>query len=506
MNIWFDIADDAPSDASLLAIPFFESDDLTKDAGAGIDVAFLTVNGFEGKTGEVRLLPGDNASTVLVFGVGPRDSASRESFRKAGAAARRNAGRHGHVAVVSTAAPTVSAAEAMGAFVEGFCLAGYRFDGYKKIDPDKASRTERVTVVGPETESLQKAVDRAVMTTTAVALARDLVNEPAGVLAPEDLAARALEAADRVGIDCVVRDQSWIDEHGLGGLAGVAAGSVHPPVLLELTYEPGSPAQGHVVLVGKGVTFDSGGLSLKQGEGMTTMKCDMAGAAAVIAAMTALPALNPSVKVTALVPVAENMPSGGALKPGDVLRTRNGTTVEVLNTDAEGRLLLADALALASELEPDAIVDIATLTGAQITALGREVAAVMGTDDALVEQVLRAGEGADEPMWRLPLADRYRSDLDSRVADLKNIGGPAGTVMAGLFLREFAGDTPWAHIDIAGPAWTECDTDYRRPGATGFGVRALLGLLSCYGEARSEQPAGDPSSETQGDGDADQLA
>jgi leucyl aminopeptidase len=270
---------------------------------------------------------------------------------------------------------------------------------------------------------------------------------------------------------------------GLGGLAGVAQGSNEPPRLVELVYEPADgPAAATVVLVGKGITFDSGGLSIKTAEGMMRMKTDMSGAAAVLAAMSALPSLRARTRVVGIMPCTENMPGGAAIKPGDVLRIRNGKTVEVLNTDAEGRLVLADGLSLAVEAGPDAIVDLATLTGAQVVALGRRVAALMGNNPGLVDQVRAASEVAGEPAWPMPLPDAYRSHLDSEVADVKNIGKPgeAGSLVAGLFLREFVDDVPWAHLDIAGPARADEDDGYLTKGGTGAGVRTLLQLLTTF--------------------------
>jgi leucyl aminopeptidase len=319
------------------------------------------------------------------------------------------------------------------------------------------------------------------------------VNEPAGALTPSRLADIATDVADREGLSVRVLDEGAIADERLGGLAGVAAGSAEPPRLVELVYEPpastGAPSAGPpsavaptVVLVGKGITFDSGGLSIKDAEGMMTMKTDMSGAAAVLATMSALPALGAPVRVIGILPITENMPGGTATKPGDVLRIRNGMTVEVLNTDAEGRLVLADGLSLAAEAAPDAIVDVATLTGAQVVALGKKIAGLMGNDEGLVQRVRDAAERAGEDVWPLPLPRQYRSHLDSEVADLKNIGarGQAGTLVAGLFLQEFVGDVPWAHLDIAGPARSDADDGYVTKGGTGFAVRTLLELVTSF--------------------------
>jgi leucyl aminopeptidase len=277
-------------------------------------------------------------------------------------------------------------------------------------------------------------------------------------------------------------DEVAIAEEGLGGLSGVAQGSHEPARLIELRYEPPGDAVATVALVGKGITFDSGGLSIKPADAMMTMKTDMSGAAAVLAAMSTLGPLGARVRVLGYLPVTENMPGGGAIKPGDVVRIRNGKRVEVLNTDAEGRLVLADALCLAVEEQPDAIIDVATLTGAQVVALGAKISAVMGNDDGLVGQVQVAAERAGEPVWPLPLPKAYRGDIDSEIADLKNIGQPgkAGALVAGLFLQEFVGDIPWAHLDVAGPARAEADDGYVKRGATGVGVRTLVELITGF--------------------------
>ena len=285
------------------------------------------------------------------------------------------------------------------------------------------------------------------------------------------MAELATEVAKDNGLSIEVMDEHAMEQAGLGGMLGVTRGSDEPPRLIKLTYTPRNPT-GSVALVGKGIMFDSGGLSLKSGEGMMAMKIDMSGAAAVLATMTALKATKPRVKVIGFLCCTDNMPSGTALKPGDVITIRNGKTVEVLNTDAEGRLVLADGLSLAVEEEVDAIVDLATLTGAVVGALGNRIAGVMGNDDSLMDQVRDAASRADELVWQLPLPSEYRKFLDSPVADMKNIGGTSvlgsgggggGALTAGLFLKEFVSDVPWVHIDLAGPAMADADDTYVTP-------------------------------------------
>jgi leucyl aminopeptidase len=312
-------------------------------------------------------------------------------------------------------------------------------------------------------------------------MARDLVNEPASTMTPRILARVATEIASSEGLDLTVWHEAEITRERLGGLIGVAAGSVEPARFIRLVYDPPG-ATASIALVGKGITFDSGGLSIKNAEGMETMKTDMSGAAAVLATMWALPALGPKVKVIGLVPATENMPGGGATKPGDVLKIRNGKTVEVLNTDAEGRLVLADALSLAVEADVDAIVDLATLTGACIVALGKKMAGLMGNHVGWIDDVHAASERSGEPTWPLPLFEDYRRLIESDVADVKNISGGryGGALTAGLFLKEFVGDVPWAHLDIAGPARSDEEEGYLHRGGTGFGVRLLVELISNF--------------------------
>ena len=312
-------------------------------------------------------------------------------------------------------------------------------------------------------------------------LARDLSNEPANALHPADLAAAARKLLAGKGVTVKVKDEKALAREGFGGIIGVGQGAEHPPRLIELRYNP-KGATAEVVLVGKGITFDSGGLSLKPADSMKTMKTDMSGAAAVLAAMSALAELDVKVAVTGYLASAENMPSGAATRPGDVLTMKNGKTVEVLNTDAEGRLVMADALALGAAAKPDAIVDVATLTGACVVALGNRYTGLMANDDALAAELLDAAAEAGEPTWRLPLPPEYRKDIESDLADLKNVGDRyGGALFAGLFLEQFVDDRPWVHLDIAGPARAESDDGYLSKGSTGVAVRTLLTWLERRG-------------------------
>ena len=336
-------------------------------------------------------------------------------------------------------------------------------------------------VVGRGGAKARAGLQRGARIADAVAWARDLINEPAAAKSPEDVAELARKIARASGLKVKVFAGEQLERERMGGVLGVGNGSQRPPRFVRLEYAP-SGAHATLALVGKGVVFDSGGLSLKTAAGMETMKTDMSGAAAVIAAMSALRDLAVKVRVVGYVPLVENMPSGHAMRPGDVLTMRNGKTVEVLNTDAEGRLILADALALADDEAADAVIDLATLTGAVVTALGDKVAGLMGSDDAWITQVSDAADRAGERVWHLPLPEDYRRNLDSEIADLRNIssGGGAGTLTAGLFLKEFTGTRPWAHLDIAGTARSSAEDGELSKGGTGFGVRTLLELARTF--------------------------
>ena len=446
---------------------------------AELDVDECTREGFAGKVGQVLKLSATAGSRVFVIGLGPANGLDAERWRRGAAAVVRSAGEGGDAALlVPRDAPGA-------ALAEGSVLAAYRFDAYRsKASP---ATLERLFVV-TDSQTVRESVRRGVVAAGAVSFARDLVNTPPSDLNPTQLADRVTERLrGRSGTTVEVWDEDKIEAQRLGGLLAVARGSGQPPRLVMATYVPANPVEvdgqvPHVVLVGKGITFDSGGLSLKTPDGMTTMKTDMSGAAIVLATISVCGELDVGVRVTAIAPVTENMPGPNATKPGDVFRARNGATIEVLNTDAEGRLVLADGLSLAAELEPDAIVDVATLTGAAVVALGRGMGALFGSDPGLMDRLREAGRSAGEPLWPMPLPDEYADHIDSEVADMKNMGraGEAGSIAAALLLARFVGDVPWAHLDIAGPARAAESSGYLTKGGTAFGVRTLLGLLSSY--------------------------
>jgi len=431
--------------------------------------ARLEAKEFTGSRGEIAVFASGEAvpySEIAFVGLG--ESPTAEDVRSAAGSAARSLSR------ATTVATTLhgACADGGGAVAMGFALGAYSFDKHKS-EP-KPSLIESVSFVDGTDDDLAAAT-AALITTEGILLARDLVNESAMYKSPVTMAAIATEMASEAGLGIRVLDEAEIESERLGGLHGVSLGATNPPRLVELRYEPDG-AEAFLAVVGKGIVFDSGGLSLKPAASMEEMKTDMSGAAAVFGAMKAIAGLGLPIKVVGITPLTENMPGGGAVRPGDVLHTRNGKTIEVLNTDAEGRLVLADGLALAAEQSPDLVVDLATLTGACMVALGYKIAGLFGTDEG-VAMVSTAADSAGERVWHLPLPDDYRKQIDSDVADMKNTGERyAGAITAGLLLKEFAGDGPWAHLDIAGPARASDTDGYILKGGTGFGVRTIVEL------------------------------
>jgi leucyl aminopeptidase len=481
MSFTIELSRTAPDDLEVLAVPVCV--DRFGQADQALDWEYLRRRGFEGKVGQVQTLPGELGVVVVAVGLGVSAVAGPAELRKAGAALARTVRRQRVVATtlldgLSPIGDKVGCAQALA---EGLELAAYGFHVYKS-DPDPC-RIERVVVVGTGGKVVQAALTRGQRIARGVNFARDLVNEPGGHLSPTVLAARAEAMATEVGLDVDILDAKAIKKAKLGGLLGVNRGSVEPPRLIRLRYQPKGRARGTVALVGKGITFDTGGYSIKTADGMATMKDDMGGAAAILGALSVVDVTKPKVAIDAIIPATDNMVSGDATRPGDVLTARNGKTIEVLNTDAEGRLILADALALASEAKPDAIVDLATLTGACMVALGNRIAGLMGNTPGWLAQIRAAAERTAEPVWELPLPADYRRLIDSDVADLKNVaaGRYGGALVAGLFLQEFvAPGIPWAHLDIAGPAWSDNADGVLPKGGTGFGVRLLVDVLDNF--------------------------
>ena len=482
MSLTIELARTAPTDLAANAVGAVAG----QAAGGDADWGFLAAHGFEAKKGDVRSMPAADGGTTFVVGLGPAGEVDADVLRHASGALARAAKRHASLSVdlLGALADGTSPAAGAQAIAEGLVLGGYQFSAFKS-DP-KPTELTRVVLIGGGGKRTEAAIERGLALAEAVAWARDLLNEPGGSLTPRKLAQKAVAEGKRAGFEVTVWDDKDIRRERLGGLLGVNRGSTQAPRFLRLEYAP-AKARATVALVGKGITFDSGGLSLKPSDGMVGMKGDMGGAAAVLGTFRAIAALGAKVRVVGFIPVTDNMPGPDATRVGDVLTIRNGKTVEVLNTDAEGRLILADGLSLACEERPDAIVDLATLTGACMVALGDRMAGLMGNHPGWLDQVQGAADAVGEPVWQLPLPSYLRGKLDSELADLKNITDTryGGALAAGVFLQEFVADgIPWAHLDIAGPAdSSEVDGELVK-GGTGFGIRTLVELLSRYAKPR----------------------
>jgi leucyl aminopeptidase len=476
-----------PVSATALVVPVTASGALPNELGLTRDA--LTAAGFDGKPGQTLVLPRTDGPTLTVLGIGDPERLDAAALRDAAAAFTRASAPHASLAIRLDNTGSVSPREAASAVVEGVLLARYRYDPFHS-NPTTVRLTELTLVAGDDrAEAVRAGAQEGRLKAEACMLTRDVGNAPPSYMTAEQMATVAEQVASSSGLEIEVFDRAALRELGCGGLLGVNAGSAHEPRMVKLTYRPRTrAATGRLALVGKGIMYDAGGINLKPGDGMhLLMKHDMAGAGAVLGAMSAMAALDCPTTVTGYLMCTDNMPSGSAMKMGDVLSIHGGKTVEVQNTDAEGRLVMADALVLATERDdPDAIVDIATLTGAALRALGTRMAAVLGNDQALVDQLRAAAERTDEQIWQLPLERSYRGQLNSEIADLKNMGGDnAGAITAGLFLEEFVAGRPWAHIDIAGTMSVNADDGWRSWGATGYGARLLLDLALAFQPTRS---------------------
>jgi leucyl aminopeptidase len=482
----------------LLVLQHFQDDDTPVGAVAAVDdvlgglIGRLMARGdFRGKAEETLVVyPADPelpAERILLVGIGKRESYAMQGLRKAIGTAVRQAERMRVSRMTIALGHVERKSEHMGPHfaargaVEGAVLAAWDFRELKTEtteNDDPVVRLEAVTLLASDEEAareMQAGADVGQAVAEAENLARELAAKPGNIATPSHLADVAREIAAQGGMEVTVLDRSRLEKEGFGGILAVAAGSEQEPCLIVLEYRGGQESAPPVALVGKGVTFDTGGISLKPSDKMEEMKYDMAGAAAVLGAMQAVGRLRPAINVVALVPCTENLPSGRAVKPGDVITMYSGKTVEVTNTDAEGRLILADALAYALRHAPQAMVDAATLTGSVVVALGHEAVGLMGNNGDLIDQVRAVGERTGERCWPLPLWDAYRKQLNSEVADLKNLGGrPAGSITAGWFLKEFVGETPWVHLDIAGTAYRDEPAPYLRKGPTGVPTRLFI--------------------------------
>ncbi len=453
-------------------IPYRDID----SALSGLIGRVMSSREFEGRHNQIALLhtPDDiiGPRRILLIGLGKRAEMTGEGIRQAGGKAASYLDSLGFKGVSLSTRYIASLMHSPTVFIEGILLSLYKFKKYRKEDTEGG--IEKLTVLG-RVEDLDRPIRWIEAVSLGVNFARDMVNTPSNDMTPTALSeiARGL-AKDKVSVEILEREDA--EREGMGAYLSVARGSMEPPKFVVLRYNGGNGPP--IALIGKSITFDSGGISIKPSEGMEKMKYDMAGGAVVLAVIKVASEYELPINLIGILPAAENLPGGTASKPGDIVKTINGKTVEIINTDAEGRLALADAIGYAKKFRPRVIIDIATLTGACSVALGSEAIAMMGNDRGLMDKLRSIGDETYERVWQMPLYDEYREYLKSDIADIKNTGGKTGSlVTAAYFLREFAGDTPWVHLDIAGTAWAEKEKPYIPRGATGIGVRLLLNLL-----------------------------
>ncbi|HEX6626085.1 MAG TPA: leucyl aminopeptidase [Pyrinomonadaceae bacterium] len=488
----------ADADVQALAVAVFKDEKadegILKDldaAAGGIVRSILEAEEMKGKEGESAYvhIPADGgglkAKRLLLVGVGAReDYTAAQVSQFAGLVARTLRSRNDKSIGLVPRLEGGDAARAAKAAVEGAIIGLFEPDKYRTVEKEERS-VERLTVVveGADEELLRTGAERGRVVGESVNFTRDLANEPGAYMTPTIMAERAQQIAQEFGLEVEVLDQPQLEEMGMGAFLSVARGSDQPPKLMVLKYMPdGKSAVGegedYLALVGKGITFDTGGISLKPGENMELMKYDMTGGATVLGVMRAVGQLKPPIPLLGVVPATENMPSGKATKPGDVVRAMSGKTIEVINTDAEGRLILADAVSYAKKLGATKVIDMATLTGAVTIALGDVNTGIMGTDQALINEVIESGREVGEKFWQLPLDKEYSKQIKSDIADIKNVGGrKAGTITAAAFIKEFADGISWAHLDIAGTAWGDEAKPFRSKGPTGIAVRTLLNFI-----------------------------
>ena len=457
------------------------------ELSGGLVSSALDADEFNGKEGETAYfhLVGNNklkARRLLLVGVGEAgDYKGAQVSQMSGTAVRSLRSKNAKsIAVVPR--PSIDAGEAARTAVEGAYIALFDPDKYRTVDKEEKKIDRLVVVIESADEAiLQRGVKAGSIVGESVNFTRDLANEPGAYMTPTDMAERARDIANEFELSIDVLDEARMEQEGMGSLLSVSHGSDQPAKLIILKYTPANPPANNdelLAFVGKGVTFDSGGISLKPGENMELMKYDMTGGATVMGAMRAIAQLKPPIPILGVAPCTENLPSGKATKPGDVVKAMTGKTIEVINTDAEGRLILADAIAYAKKLGATTVIDMATLTGAVSIALGDVNAAVLGTDQELIDEIITAGREVGEKFWQLPLDKEYSKQIKSDIADIKNVGGrKAGTITAAAFLKEFADGLSWAHLDIAGTAWGDDAKPYRSKGPTGIAVRTLLRIV-----------------------------
>jgi leucyl aminopeptidase len=500
LEIRVTVGDIAQIEADAIVVNLFEGVEQPGGATAAVDKALEGAIGsligrgqIKGKSGEVNIfhtfgkLP---ARAVAIAGLGKREDFNVDRIRAVTGefcrALRKMNCRKIATILHGAGIGGIELEASAEAITEGALLGLYGFSKYKKLEYENI---EEVLIVIREEEKvpiLEQAVGKGKVVAEATNLARDMGNEPANYMTPSQMAETAKEIAGKYNVEIEVFDREDMEMMGMGALLGVARGSSQPPKLIILSYRGGESPEKTLGFLGKGITFDSGGISIKPSEGMADMKDDMAGAAAVMTAIGAIAQLKPKINVTAIIPATENLPSGTALKPGDVLKAMNGKTIEVISTDAEGRLILADALSYAQKLGLSSLIDLATLTGACRVALGLLYSGLFGNDQDLIDKVLRAAEITGEKMWHMPMPEEYKEQIKSEIADVKNTGNRyGGAITAALFLAEFVDNTPWVHIDIAGPRLSNKENGYIVKGATGFGVRTLIELA--LSEARKQE-------------------
>ncbi len=493
MNITVKKGNPADIKTQAVIIPLFEGEKILTDAALAVDKKsnrlisdVLKSGDFEGKASEVYVIytrDSLSAKRIALAGLGKKSDLNLEKIRNAFARVM----QYLRVLNISEAAASIDGillpdqnAKIAQAVTEGAILGLYQYTSYKTIGREeiKSMRQLDIIVDAQNYCATLEEVRKAKIIADAVYFTRDLISAPSNEMTPSILADHARKIAKRKNVSCTVLDRGKMKVLGMNALLGVASGSHEPPKFIILEYAGGKRGKAPIALVGKGLTFDSGGISLKPAEKMDEMKTDMSGGAAVLGCMMAAADLKLPMNLVGLIPATENMPGGSAYKPGDILKSYSGKTIEVLNTDAEGRLILADALSYAAKYKPQAIIDIATLTGACIIALGDDVIGMLGTDEKLKSDIKKASEVTGERVWELPLWDIYSDLIKSDIADYKNTGGrPAGAITAAAFLSKFIGDTPWVHLDIAGPAWTSKDKAYIPKGAAGVTVRLLTEFL-----------------------------
>jgi len=483
--------------ADLLVLGHYKNTTKPQDQLAEVDKALegaisdlIQQGDITGKAKETTLLHTFGkiaAKRILVIGMGEQEKLNQDDVRELAAIAIKNAIKVKAKKVASIPFgynhPNIHEHHVTHSIAEGAHLAQYKFENYRS-EKEEIHSVELLQLIADDvSDELAYGIDCGTAYAEGTNLARDLVNTPGNMMTPTHMAEKAIEIARRYGMEYEILERAEMERLGMGGLLAVAQGSEQPPKMIVLKYRGKEQWEDVLGFVGKGLTFDSGGISLKPGANMDEMKMDMGGGAAVLGAMEAIGKLKPKTNVVAVIPSTENMPSGKAYKPGDVIKTMSGKTIEVLNTDAEGRLILADGITYAKQLGATRIVDLATLTGAVLIALGDVTTASMTNDQAFLDDFMKSAKKAGEKVWQLPTFDEYKEQIKSQIADLKNTGGRlAGSITAALFVGAFAEDTPWIHLDIAGTAWSTKDKPTTPKGGTGAMVRSLVQLVKHYGK------------------------